>query len=69
MTEFDGTVTQADVLDRISPRVRGDFDCIRGPHDWSEGLANRYQFCLDCEKVKRIPWPDTRHLYGRRIGV
>lgn len=58
-------VTLEQVLaERLSPSMVADFDCVRGPHRWSTAQAGRFYFCLDCPKVRRIPWPDTRSLYG-----
>lgn len=60
----DGIRTQAEVVGQLPAHIAADFDCIHGPHRWSEGLAGRFYFCLDCPKVRRIPWPDMRSLYG-----
>lgn len=61
-------VTQVEVLDRISPRIRGDFDCPHGPHVWlSVGAIAQvtHYYCRNCPKTRReAEWPSMRSLYG-----
>lgn len=61
---MDKVPTIAEVLERLPSDIAAEFDCTRGPHRWVKGLAGRYDFCLDCPKVRRLPWPDTRPLYN-----
>lgn len=66
-------ITQAEVVEWLPQWMRGDFNCVRGPHEWlatdevgpviqrGDGSAYAmivYAFCKHCSKRRRTRCPD-----------